>query len=126
MEIVIIFCLVVALLAGWIHFRDRLRRLEWRVQELTSRFNAQSEFVGEMYRKSQTAARPEPATPAPAPEVPVVQVTPVAPVVPVAPPKPAPVAASAPVAPRAVFAEPRAAATSAPRRDWETLLGGSW
>ena len=68
MEILLIICLVVVLVVRWVYWRDRMAAMESRIRELTARFDAQSQFVGEIYRRGMTApaAEPEP-TPTPAP-----------------------------------------------------------
>jgi uncharacterized membrane protein len=117
MEIVIVLVSLSVVLAvvvvWWLHLRERLAQMESRIAELAERLDAQSQFVADIYRKSQTAVRPAPVAPVVSEPTPRRVIAP--------PPPPPPLPTPAPPAP----IELPTAAPAAPR-EWETTLGGNW
>src|SRR5262252_3920206 len=97
MMMFLILCLLVVCLARWFWLRDRLAELEQRIVTLERREDRR--FV---------------------PEIPITPPKPT----PVAPPKPSDLPPAPPVRP--IVPAPSPAPPSAPRRDWEAVVGGNW
>lgn len=115
METALLALVVIALVIGWVHLRNRLADVEARLARL------EWQKGQEMVR--QTAPAPTPLVP-PAPPV-AITAPPPAPTV--APPPPSAVAPPPPVIaaqpPHPPFVPP---APPRPSIDWETTLGGNW
>jgi len=130
----LIVILILVLLVRWSQMRDRLRAMDERISQLTSRLAA-FEFTAQ-FAPAQVAHEPlrQPAAAAPAPPPPAPQ-----PEAPPVPPRPVETAPPPPPPERPAVARPWTAPTppplpafasvAAPKRsseEWEALLGGNW
>jgi len=129
MEFVLILGLIVVLVIRWAVLRDRMAQLESQLRQLTARVDVQGQALGEMHRKSQAAAQPEPAArPAAPPPPPQPEPQPVRPVAPVvAPPREElPRVAPPRVEPPPVRLPQVTTGQEARPTEWEAILGGNW
>jgi len=135
MEFIFILGLIAVLVIRWAVLRDRMAQMESQIRQLTARVDVQGQSLAEMHRQGQAAARAvSPPVAAPVASTPPLEPQPVRPVMPVAPvvePKWDRLQPVEPprVAPPRVEPAPIAQPTPQPaaaRREWETILGGSW
>ncbi len=116
MEIFLIFCLIVVLVIRWAVLKDRMKELESRIADLTTRVDIQSEALAELHRQRQPVVAPAPTPPAPRPIEPAIAR--------VEPPHVEPPHVELPRVAPPPFTTP--APQPAAAREWETTLGGNW
>ena len=125
MEIFLIFCLIVVLVIRWAVLKDRMKELESRIADLTTRVDIQSEALADLHRQRQLVVAPAPTPLVPRPIEPAIaRVEPPHVELPhVELPHVEPPRVELPRVAPPTFTTP---APQPAAREWETILGGNW